>query len=297
MQKVRIFARIDPQQKLALVKAAQQSGDLVAVTGDGVNDAAALRAANIGVAMGLSGTDVARDAADLVIADDNFGTIVAGIEEGRVAYANVRKVIYLLVSTGAAEILMIALSVAAGLPLPLLPVQILWLNLATNGIQDVALAFEPQEGEPLKHEPRPSNERIFNRLMIERTVIGGLVIGLASFAVFRHLMQTGMPIEEARNQVLLLMVFFEIVHIGNCRSESVSAFVLSPLRNPVLLGGSLLALALHFAVMYTTLGQSILRAAPVSVGDVIWLGTISLSVLVFMEVHKFFVRARLKATP
>jgi magnesium-transporting ATPase (P-type) len=129
---------------------------------------------------------------------------------------------------------------------------------------------------------------------VERTLIGGLVIGLASFAVFRHLMQTGVPIEEARNLVLLLMVFFEIVHIGNCRSESVSAFVLSPLRNPILLGGSLLALALHFAAMSTALGQSLLRAAPVSISDAVWLGGISLSVLVFMEIHKFFIRARIK---
>jgi magnesium-transporting ATPase (P-type) len=142
----RVFARVSPHQKLQIVKAAQHRGDFVGVTGDGVNDAPALRAANIGVAMGRSGTDVAREAAGLVISDDNFATIVAGIQEGRIAYDNIRKVIYLLISTGAAELVMVALSVLFGLPLPLLPVQLLWLNLVTNGIQDIALAFEP--GEP-----------------------------------------------------------------------------------------------------------------------------------------------------
>src|SRR5690606_14824687 len=134
-----------PEQKLRIVEAARRAGHFVAVTGDGVNDAPALRAANIGVAMGKDGTDVAREAAELVITDDNFATIVAGVEEGRIAYDNVRKVIYLLVSTGAAEVLLVTLALGAGLPLPLLPVQLLWLNLVTNGIQDVALAFEPGE--------------------------------------------------------------------------------------------------------------------------------------------------------
>jgi magnesium-transporting ATPase (P-type) len=178
IHKVRVFARVAPRQKLELVEAAQWAGHFVAVTGDGVNDAPALRAAHIGVAMGKGGTDVAREAAELVITDDNFATIVAGVEEGRVAYDNIRKVIYLLISTGAAEVLMVGLAVAAGLPLPLLPVQLLWLNLVTNGIQDVALAFEPSEGDVLRRRPRSPKERIFDRLMIERTIIGAAVMGL-----------------------------------------------------------------------------------------------------------------------
>ena len=174
--------------------------------------------------MGKSGTDVARDAAELVISDDNFATIVSGIEEGRIIYDNVRKVIYLLISTGAAEIVLLTLAVVLGVPLPLLPVQLLWLNLVTNGIQDVALAFEPNEGDVLNRQPRKPNEPIFNRLMIERTIIAALVMGFAGFFFFLILIRSGWRETSARNALLLLMVLFENVHIANCRSETKSLF-------------------------------------------------------------------------
>ncbi len=155
VSRARIFARVEPRQKLDIVRSLQRRGHFVAVSGDGANDAPALRAAQVGVAMGRSGTEVARESADLVITDDNFASIVAGVEEGRIAYANVRKVIFLLVSTGAAELVLFLLALFTGQPLPLLAVQLLWLNLVTNGIQDVALAFEPAEGDELERPPRP----------------------------------------------------------------------------------------------------------------------------------------------
>lgn len=284
--RARVFARVTPRQKLELVDAARDAGHYVAVTGDGVNDAPALRAANIGVAMGKSGTDVAREAADLVISDDNFASIVAGVEEGRVAYDNVRKVIYLLISTGAAEVLFIILAVATGMPLPLLPVQLLWLNLVTNGIQDVALAFEPSEGGVLRRKPRPPREPIFNRLMIERTIVGAVVMGSVVFGVFAWLLSTGWSEVEARNVILLLMVLFQIIHIGNCRSETRSAFRLSPLRNPILIGGSILALLVHVAMMYVPMGQTLLEVEPVKL--VVWLALLgcALTVTVAIEIHK-----------
>ena len=287
---VRVFARVAPNQKLQIVDAARQAGHFVAVTGDGVNDAPALRAANIGVAMGKAGTDVAREAAELVISDDNFATIVAGIEEGRIAYDNIRKVIYLLISTGAAELVLMGLAVAMGLPLPLLPVQILWLNLVTNGIQDVALAFEPGEGDVLRRKPRPPRERVFNRLMIERTLVAALVVGVVGFGAFAWMMARGWEESEARNTLLLLMVLFENFHIGNCRSETRSAFALSPLRSPILLSGALGALLIHVAVMYVPFMQGVLGASPVSL--VTWLAVAGLAstVVPAIEIHKWLWR-------
>lgn len=283
----RVFARVAPHQKLELVNAARRVGHFVAVTGDGVNDAPALRAANIGVAMGRSGTDVAREAAELVISDDNFATVVAGVEEGRVAYDNVRKVIYLLISTGAAEVVLVGLALFAGLPLPLLAVQLLWLNLVTNGIQDVALAFEPSEGDVLNRPARPTSERIFNRLMIERTIVAGLVMGCVGFGAFRWMLQAGWSEEAARNGLLLLMVLFENVHIGNCRSETKSALRLSPFRSPMLLGGALLALLLHVGMMFTSLGRAVLHVEPVSLNAFAGMWALALTVFVAMEIHKW----------
>jgi Ca2+-transporting ATPase len=289
-----VFARIAPHQKLQLVNAARASGHFVAVTGDGVNDAPALRAANIGVAMGKMGTDVAREAAELVIGDDNFATIVAGVEEGRIAYDNVRKVIYLLVSTGAAEIVLIGLAVATGLPLPLLPVQLLWLNLVTNGIQDVALAFEPGEGDALHRRPRSPREPIFNRLMIERTIIGAVVMGGVSFATFYWMLKTGQSVFSARNVVLLLIMLFEKVHIGNCRSEDKSAFQLSPWRSPILLVGTVVAFLIHVAMMYLPLGQTLLSTEPVDLKTWGILIALSLTILVAIETHKLLRSQTLK---
>ncbi len=290
----RVFARVGPHQKLQIVRAAQDAGHFVAVTGDGVNDAPALRAANIGVAMGRSGTDIAREAAELVISDDNFATIVAGIDEGRVAFDNVRKVIYLLISTGAGELVLVTLSILAGLPLPLLPVQLLWLNLVTNGIQDVALAFEPGEEDTLLRKPRPPSERIFNRLMIERTLIGAVVMGSVGFASFSSMLQLGWSEGAARNALLLLMVLFEIVHIGNCRSETKSALRLSPLRSPILLGGTLVAFSIHFVAMHVPLGWSVLGTEPLEAGTWAVLFALALTILPVMEFHKWLWSVRLR---
>ncbi|MFZ9951910.1 MAG: cation-translocating P-type ATPase [Vulcanococcus sp.] len=281
-----IFARMAPHQKLQLVQAAQQAGHFVAVTGDGVNDAPALRAAQIGIAMGRSGTDVAREAADLVLADDDFASIVAGVEEGRIAYANVRKVIALLVSSGAAEIVLIALAVGSGLPLPLLPVQLLWLNLVTNGIQDVALAFEPAEGDVLRRRPRPPAEPVFDRLMRRRTLLSALVMGLVAFGLYALLLQRGWPLEAARNALLLQMVLFENVQIGNCRLEHQSVFRCSPLRVPILLTGTLAAFGVHVLMMHLPIGAQLLGTGPLPLGQWLVELALSLTVLLAVEVQK-----------
>lgn len=302
IQRTHIFARTTPRQKLDLVEAAQQAGHYIAVTGDGVNDAPALQQANIGVAMGKSGTDVAREAAELVITDDNFATIVAGVEEGRIAYDNVRKVIYLLVSTGAAEVVLLGLAIATGWPntndgmavLPLLPAQLLWLNLVTNGIQDVALAFEPGEAGVLKRHPRPPRERIFNRMMVSRTLIAAVVMGIIGFSAFCWMIEVeGWTETQARNALLLLMVLFENIHIANCRSETISAFRLSPLTSPILLTGTILAFLVHMVAMHLPLTQRVLRVEPVDLTTFVTLLGLALTLLVAMEIHKWWCRVRL----
>jgi len=292
MGNTRVFARVGPHQKLEIVNAARAAGHFVAVTGDGINDAPALRTANIGVAMGKSGTDVAREAAELVISDDHFATITAGIEEGRIAYDNIRNVIYLLISTGAAEVVLVALALSTGSPIPLLPVQLLWLNLVTNGIQDVALAFEPGAGEVLSRPPRPPREPIFNRLMIERTVVAALFMGLVGYAVFHWSLASGWSEASARNALLLLMVLFENVHIFNCRSETRSAFSLSPLRSPVLMIGMLCAFSVHVFMLYLPWGNTLLSTEPISWSLWLTLVALGLPILLVMELHKWSWRRR-----
>ncbi len=292
IERARVFARVSPEQKLQIVEAVKRSGHYIAVTGDGVNDAPALRNAHVGVAMGLRGTDVARDAASLVISDDNFATIVSGIEEGRVAYDNVRKVVFLLISTGAAEVILVACAMLTGLPLPLLAVQILWLNLVTNGIQDVALAFEPREDDVLARRPRSPKEAVFDRLMIERTAVSALVMGVGTFLVFRHLLASDWAVETARNAALMLMVLFEIVQIGNARSERRSLFRISPLVNPLLLVGTILAFAVHVGALYFPPLQAVLSTSPIDLPTFGALAGLSLTVALAGELHKLVERLR-----
>lgn len=284
----RVFARVDPSQKVEITRALIRSGHFVAMTGDGANDAPSLNAANVGVAMGKTGTDVARESADLILADDRFSSIAAGVEQGRVAYANVRKVIFLLISTGAAEVVLFFLALMAGTPLPLLPAQLLWLNLVTNGIQHVALAFEPAEGDEMDRPPRSPQEPIFNRIMLERIVISSMMMGITAFILYWHLTHTlGMSVDAARNSTLLLMVLFENVHVFNCRSESRSVFSHSPLRNRLLLFGTVLAQLVHIAAMYIPWLQQVLKVEPISFDHWFQLLGIALLLVGVMELQKW----------
>jgi magnesium-transporting ATPase (P-type) len=289
--RVSLVARAAPGEKLRIVEACKRRGDFVAVTGDGVNDAPALRRADLGVAMGREGTDVAREAADLVITDDDFSSIVAGVEEGRIAYDNVRKVTYLLISTGAGEVLAVTGALALGLPVPFTAVQLLWLNLVTNGIQDVALAFEPGEPDTLDRQPRPPRQGLFDRLMVERTLLGGAVFGLLGLACFASWMHEGRSIDEARSLLVQLFVLFEVMHIGNSRSETISLFRLNPFSNRVLFLGTVAALAVHVTAMYTPFLQKLLDLRPIDPTDLVRLVGVASSIIVVMEIHKAWRRS------
>ncbi len=293
VSKTKVFAGVSPLQKLKIVDALIRLGHFVAVTGDGVNDAPALRRANIGVAMG-SGTDVAKETATMIVVDDNFSSIVQGIEEGRFAYDNVRKVVYLVISCGAAEVIMFLLAILLKMPLPLFAAQLLWLNVVTNGIQDVALAFEPGEKGAMQRPPRSPKEGVFNRMMINQTLASGLIIGLLAFGVWFYLINI-VEINEssARNLVLMLMVLFQNFHAFNCRSEVTSTFRIAIRKNLILFFGVLIAQAVHIGATYTPFMQEALEIYPVSINEWIVLLALSSTVLWGMEIFKL-VRRRMK---
>ncbi|MDZ7359308.1 MAG: HAD-IC family P-type ATPase [candidate division KSB1 bacterium] len=282
---VTVFARVTPQQKLHIVDGLVKLGEFVAVTGDGVNDAPALRRANIGVAMG-SGTDIAKDTALMIVTDDNFASIVAGIEEGRFAYANVRKVTLLLISTGAAELILIGGATLMGLPTPLLAVQILWLNLVTNGIQDVALAFEAGEKGVMKLPPRRPTEGIFNRKMIEQVLTSGVTMALVCLGAWIILLNRGWEETSARNALLTLLVLMQFYHVLNCRSEYRSAFRVPLRNNTVLMFGMLAAFGIHVLATQWPPLQALLRTSPLPLEQWLIFGALAAVIMVVMEIYK-----------
>ena len=282
----RVFTRVTPLQKLEIVESYKRQKEFVAVTGDGVNDAPAIKSANIGIAMG-SGTDVAKETASMIIIDDNFLSIVDGIKEGRNAYNNIRKISYFLLSCGFAEVLFFILATIFKMEMPLVAIQLLWLNVVTDGLQDLALSFEKDTDDIMKEQPRNTKESLFDKLLMEEILISGIFIGGIVFGLWYYLINVAhMEVAHARGYIMALMVFIQNIHVLNCRSEKHSTFKMSFKSNPLVLFSILSAIGLQIIIMEVPLLSRILGTYSVSFVNMIYLFLLALPVLIVMEIFK-----------
>lgn len=288
-----LFARTKPEQKMRIVSALQAQGQIVAMTGDGVNDAPALKQADIGVAMGIRGTDVARDASDLVLLDDNFATIVSAIAEGRRQFANVQKFVRYLLSSNAGEVVALTLNIAIGGPLVFLATQILWMNLVTDGVTAVALGLEKSEPDQMTHPPRQKDTPILGANGVLTILLFGTYTGLSSLWIFFNLMDQG--VELARTTAFSAMVVFEKVSVFAFRSLRLPGWRIGWLSNPFLLGALVVTLGAQVLAVYWPPLQVLLRTVPLGLDEWLMIGMFALPILVVPEVLKVL-RVRFQRT-
>lgn len=267
---VYVYARVSPEHKLRIVQSLQRNGHVVAMTGDGVNDAPAVKAADIGIAMGITGTDVTKEASSLVLADDNFASIVAAVEEGRGIYENIRKFIRYLLASNVGEILTMFLAMMAGLPLPLIPIQILWVNLVTDGLPAMALGVDQAESDLMRQKPRPAKENIFARRLGWKIVSRGVLIGVCTLGAFvltlGGMTGEGAQLVHAQTVAFATLVLAQLIHVFDCRSSR-SIFHRRFFENKFLVLASLSSLLLMLAVLYVEPLQPVFKTVPLSLRD------------------------------
>lgn len=283
---VSVYARVSPEQKMKIVQAFKQRGEVVAMTGDGVNDAPALRMADIGVAMGKGGTDVAREAANMVLLDDNFATIVSAVKEGRIIYDNIRKFTRYMLSTNCGEIMTMFFAVLFGLPLPLLPIQILWVNLVTDGLPALALGVEPAERDVMKRPPRNPNESFFAEGLGFHVVWVGLLMGLGTIGVFAWL-HASRGLAQGQTAAFFTLTMFQMFHVMAIRSERIPLWRIGLYSNPKLLGAVVLTVGLQYLNTYHPLLQPVFHTVTLAGQDLAACIAVALTVYFAVELEKW----------
>ncbi len=285
VSKIRVFSRVTPMDKLEIVNSFKRQGEFVAVTGDGVNDAPAIRSANIGIAMG-SGTDVAKETASMIVVDDNFTSIVEGVKEGRTAYSNIRKITLFLLSCGFAEVCFFLLSIAFGYDIPLLAIQLLWLNIVTDGIQDIALSFEKAENGIMKEKPRNTKESLFSGDLMLEVGILGVAISAIIFITWKLLIDNGTDMVHARAIIMMLMVFIQNINVLNCRSEKRSVFKESIVENLFVPGAIVFSIILQLIMAEIDITAKFLKVVPLPWTTIGQIFILALLIIVIFEIYK-----------
>jgi Ca2+-transporting ATPase len=289
VERLSVYARVSAEHKLRIVRAWKRKGAIVAMTGDGVNDAPAIKAADIGVAMGLTGTDVTKEASDMVVTDDNFASIAAAVEEGRAVFDNIRKTIHFLLSCNVSEVLVMLFAALLGLPLPLLPIQILWMNLVTDGIPALALAVDPKSPDLMKRRPRRPEARLLGSGRLLAIGGEGLMLAVIALGAFSYsLYGLHQQVEQARTVAFTIMVVAQLVHAFNCRNERLSLFQVGVGTNRTLLWAVLLSFVIQVAVLTVPAAWPVFKVVPLPVEDWTLMGATSLLPLAVVEAVKFF---------